>query len=414
MRARPAYHGGMRHGWLAAAPDPLRVVRNDAIAAAVFAAVSLLLLVLVIGGSAPLGLVQALAHAAMLAIRRTAPVLFGMLGAVTAGVMFGVSGIVDPFTATFVLMGVYGIAAFAPRRWHALGLLSLPAAALLLGAESLVRRGEPIVSSLDELILLLLVLVFVTALYAAAWGLGLARRAQFDTRVRERERLQLLERDAHRLAELAVADERSRIAREMHDIIAHSLASIITLAEGGRMAAGRDPRLGTQLFERIGDAGRDALTDVKRLLRTVDDGQDDAPARGVEQLPELVENAAFGGLPITFASDGAARPLPAGLSLAVYRVAQESITNVLRHAPGTRTEVRLRWTPERLVLEVENEADGAPAASSSGGSGRGLAGMRERVELFDGEFAANRTGGRFCVRADWPLPDHDPRPKANA
>ena len=403
----------MRHGWLATVPDPLRVVRTDAIAAVIALALGGLLTFTGSGVAAgwPEAVVVVLLFGS-LAVRRSAPVTFAMLTAVLAGLTFATTtALVVPAT-TLALVGVYSAAAFAPRRWHWVGLLPLPFALALLLGESIA------VGAFDgaDLLPALSGGGFTIAVFLAAWALGYARRGHFQAQAQERERVRLLEQDAHRLAELAVADERTRISREMHDIIAHSLASIITLAEGGRMAAGRDPELGARLFERIGDAGRDALGDVKRLLRNVDEGQDDTPAHGVDELAGLVGTAALGGLPITMSTRGEPRPLPAGLSLAVYRVAQESITNVLKHAPGRTTELRLHW-PEpvdgrraddrgALVLEIENALpdDGRPGGPAAGGSGRGLAGMRERVELFDGEFAANRTGGRFCIRASWPLP----------
>ncbi|NLT25525.1 MAG: two-component sensor histidine kinase [Microbacteriaceae bacterium] len=397
----------MRHGWLASAPAPLRALRNDAIGAAI--AGLAVVLVVGLGGAfaeptarTAASVLLAGLHFATLALRRASPIAFALLNAVLAGIGYPMLAGPDLIALVLVLVGVYSVAAFAPKRWHALGLLSLPFAVALLLIDIVV-----LADGAADPIALAIVVAAIAAVYLAAWALGYARRGHFETQAQERERLRLLERDAHRLAELAVADERTRISREMHDIIAHSLASIITLAEGGRMAASRDPELGTRLFERIGDAGRDALDDVKRLLRNVEEGQGDAPAHGVDELPDLVGTAALGGLPIVLAIDGRPRPLPTGLSLAVYRVAQESITNVLKHAPGARTEVRLRWPhsgeePPRLELEIENELpDGAAPGA---GTGRGLTGMRERVELFDGELGANRTGGRFHVRAALPLP----------
>ena len=390
----------MRHGWLASVRDPKRVVRNDALAAGGLAAVFALIAIGAGSWVGGVGTAILSMQFSTLVIRRVAPITFGMLNAVLCGIGFATGQLgLDFVSALLVLIGVYSIAAFAPKRWHWLGLASLPAAALLLIGSLLNPRA-----ALDDgLAGLIIGLGFVTAFYAAAWALGYARRARFEARAQELERLRLLEQDAHRLAELAVADERTRISREMHDIIAHSLASIITLAEGGRMAAARDPELGTKLFERIGTAGRDALTDVKRLLRNVDEAQGDEPAHGVDEIGALVETAALGGLPISLEVAGEPRALPAGKSLAVYRVVQESITNVLKHAPGARTEVRLHWLPERLEVEIENELpESRSGESSAPGSRRGLAGMRERVELFDGAFAANRTGGRFCVSTTWP------------
>jgi signal transduction histidine kinase len=231
------------------------------------------------------------------------------------------------------------------------------------------------------------------------------RRQQLVEVVRAQERAELMERDAHRMAELAVSDERSRISREMHDIIAHSLASIVTLAEGGRLAAREKPELATELFGKISDTGRGALGDVKLLLRNVDATQDDAPARGVANIRDLVEAVRVGDAPesgITYLENGTRVELPAGMQLALYRVAQEAVTNMLKHAPGCRGEIELRWGDDEVLLRaVNSRTDGADAPSSDR---RGIAGMRERVELFDGVLRVATTEASFEVLASIPIP----------
>lgn len=412
----------MNESFIGAAPQPLRVLRNDAIVAGLVLLLMLLISMLLLntparGAIGPMLIVQAL----MLVLRRAAPITFAMLAAVNAGasVSSNAYGIEVLTVGVIVLISIYSVAAFAQRRWRFLGLLSLPAAIVtIIGTgyygwflpPMTTATGEPIATPPEvlepELGSLLISAGMVCALYLAAFALGLAKRGQLDLVGRERERANLLERDAHRLAELAVADERTRIAREMHDIIAHSLASIVTLSEGGRMAARNDAELSAELFAKISESGRDALGEVKRLLRNVADTQDDEPARGVADIRALVDRIALAGQPLTMHEFGVARTLPAGISLAVYRVAQESLTNVLKHAPGSRAELHLDWQGDHLDLEVTNVAEGAGSVSAP--DGRGMAGMRERTELFDGTFAVDRVAGLFRVRASWPISAETP------
>lgn len=264
------------------------------------------------------------------------------------------------------------------------------------------RRGGPTPRfNPDWLAQLLIADVTIALAFTAAFALGLLRRGQIVEQFRVRERAELLERDAHRLAELAVADERSRIAREMHDIIAHSLASIVTLAEGGRLNASAGAS--RDLFSKIGAAGRGALGDVKLLLRGVDAEGDVAPIRGLADIPALADSTRLPGTPgIRVSTLGTPVDLPAGMQAAMYRVAQESVTNMLKHAPGAPGELEVRWFDDHVQLRAVNplvEGTSPPASDR-----RGIAGMRERAELFDGTLTVTTTDTSFEVLAIWPLP----------
>ena len=403
----------MDESFIASAPRPLQVLRNDALVAAIFAMpvaladVSGLLIADVRGGGnqvvATIVLVIAVSVTVML--RRTRPIACGVLASVIAAVLFSVAANIIALSYFAVLIGTYSIAAFSERRFRHLGLLPLPAALIMLAGYFMFgwfiepnSVWKPNIR--EDWVVLVMMSLIVSFAFATSWALGLARRSQLSDILRDRERAFLLERDAHRLAQLAVSDERNRIAREMHDIIAHSLASIVTLAEGGRMVAERQPEKSAELFEKIAASGREALTDVKVLLRRVDE-QDDAPARDVSDIRELVEHTADAGLPITYVETGTPQRLPAGLSLAAYRVAQESITNVLKHAPGARTELRLVWEPESLILTTQNQL--TQAVASPGRDSRGIAGMRERAEIFDGTLDTTSQDFEFTVTATWPI-----------
>ena len=399
----------MNESFIASAPAPLRVLRNDVFAAIAF---GLFVVAAELTGSMQFStgfFLATVTLSSVIALRRTHPIACCVLASVIAAQRFAMADPFMLFSFAAVLIAVYSISAFSERPLRHLGLLPLPAALLMLFGSlffgwftpawpapsgSLVELGQIFAGTG-----LLIVFGFV-----AVWALGLARRAQLVEVVRDRERAILLERDAFRLAELAVADERARIAREMHDIIAHSLASIVTLAEGGRMVASANPEQSSELFGKIATSGRDALTDVKRLLRRVDEVQESAPARGAGDIAALVENASDAGLPIRFVEVGESRRLPSGMSHAIYRVAQESVTNVLKHAPGAETTVTLEWEPTRVVLVTRNALD-SPASSTSRESGRGLAGMRERTELFDGTFEATSKDFEFRIVTTWPTAD---------
>lgn len=410
----------MKEGFIAVEPQPLSVLRADAIAAGIAALVSGVLFLLtgtpVFSPGAENDLVLlcfSIVIPLLLTIRRTHPVMFAYLTAVVAGVSQSTWQYLDIISDVLVLAGVYSVAAFAPQKLRLLGFASMPFALWLIwhiarfGGAMPGQPGDDTGLDLGEWLPVMGLVLFA---YLAAFGLGLARRGRLEVAARERERQRMLEKDAMRLTELAVADERARISREMHDIIAHSLASIVTLAEGGRFAARGNAELSAELFDKIAAAGRDALTDVKRLLRAVDEAQEDTPAHGPDDIAELVERARLAGQPISLEVIGEPRPVPAGLGLAIYRVAQESITNVLKHAQGAATQLRCEWSDQQLSFHCDNELTGSSLLSGATPSGRGLQGMRERVELFGGTFASAVVGNLFTVRAEWPLPEVDKRP----
>lgn len=201
-------------------------------------------------------------------------------------------------------------------------------------------------------------------------------------------------------AQLAVHEERTRISREMHDIIAHSLASIIAQAEGGRVAARADAVVAGPLFDRIAGTGREALADVKRLLTVVDRDDDDLDAKGLRELPALLTSVASAGLQTTVTTDGAEQPLGPGTDLAVYRVIQESLTNVIKHAPRQQAHLYMRWRPRLLTVTVTSPLTGQD--SSVLVEGQGLSGIRQRCTLFNGTCAIT-ADAEFTVTTTWPL-----------
>jgi signal transduction histidine kinase len=214
-----------------------------------------------------------------------------------------------------------------------------------------------------------------------------------------------LERSGEQRKRAALADERLRIARELHDVVAHSISVMTVQAGGARMLIEQEPARAAEALLRVEETGRHALAEMLRLPGQVrPDRRDDVggPPASLLNLPALLEQIRQAGLPVELTVSGNERSLPAGLDLAAYRVVQEALTNTLKHAGSATASVRLCYLPEVLELEVED--DGAGSGGRGGGGGHGLVGMRERVAIYGGELqAGRRADGGFRVHALLPL-----------
>jgi signal transduction histidine kinase len=214
--------------------------------------------------------------------------------------------------------------------------------------------------------------------------------------------------EAHTEAESrAIADERRRIAREMHDVVAHSMSVMVVQAGGARRILTQDPARATEAAELIERTGREALTEMRRLLGVLRPGEAArAPQPGLDGLDALVERARSAGLPVELSVEGARPALAPGLELAAYRIVQEALTNAIKHAGTAPTKVDVRYGEEEVELVIENQSRpaGTPAVNGAAhGRGHGLVGMRERVKVFDGELEAGPgAGGGYRVRAVLP------------
>lgn len=244
----------------------------------------------------------------------------------------------------------------------------------------------------------------VVALLAFAAGFAFQR---WQSTAREVARLrEQLAQDTAAGAALAAAAERARIAREMHDVVAHTLSVVVAQADGGRFAAPNDPEAAARTLDTIADVSRSALTEMRGLLGLLRDSDGEAamgPQPSLDDIPALVASMRDGGLDVAYVTTGTPRPLPIGAGLVLYRVAQEALTNVLKHAgPGVKAFVQLTWEAADAVLTVGD--DGRGAAAHADGSGQGIQGMSERVTIFGGTLSAGpRAGGGFVVRARLPL-----------
>ena len=236
-------------------------------------------------------------------------------------------------------------------------------------------------------------------------------RSSFARRVQARileERAAQLARERVEHARTAVADERARIARELHDVVAHSMGVMVVQAQGAQRVMQTDPAAAREALTAIASTGREALNEMHRmvgLLRRNEEGSDLTPQPGLSQLDHLVSEARETGLPVALQVIGSVRPLPAGLDLAAYRIIQEALTNCRKYADGAQATVVVRYADNELDIDVTNEAPHHPAtADSTTGSGHGVVGMRERVALYGGQFSAGlRPGGGYAIHATLPL-----------
>ena len=218
-------------------------------------------------------------------------------------------------------------------------------------------------------------------------------------------RADLAEREREVAAREAVVEERARIARELHDAIAHNVSMMVVQAGAERRVLDEDQESTRDVLETVEQIGRNALTEMRRLVGMLRTDDDDplTPQPGLGDLARLVRQVRDAGLPVELRVEGEPRELPVGLELSAYRIVQEALTNALKHAGDARATVRVRYTDDSLELEVVDDGVGAHA-EPAGGGGHGLVGMRERVALYGGRFeAGRRPAGGFTVRVLLPI-----------
>jgi signal transduction histidine kinase len=238
--------------------------------------------------------------------------------------------------------------------------------------------------------------VFYALILGAPWSVGRAVRGWrlSDSRLKQQEAR----------AETAIVEERARIARELHDVIAHSISVIVLQARGGRRVLEADPAEAHEAFATIEHTGHQALEEMRRLLgmlRTSADAPALAPQPSLKELDRLVEQVQAAGLPVDVAIEGEVRKLPASVDVSAYRIVQEALTNVLKHAGPTRARVTLRYGANDLELEI---GDDGPGTADGNGPGFGLIGMRERVSIYGGDLHTERRAqGGFTLRVRLPL-----------
>ncbi|WP_338061046.1 sensor histidine kinase [Lentzea albidocapillata] len=252
----------------------------------------------------------------------------------------------------------------------------------------------------------LVFLVFV--IFGFSWAMGEFIGARRAYQREMEQRLVLLETERDQQAKIAVGEERSRIARELHDIVAHAVSVMIVHADGAAYTIRSQPEVAENAVRTIADTGRLALTEMRRLLGVLRSEEAEtqwAPQPDARGVVELAENTRAAGVPVRLEINGDVDDLPVGVGLSVYRIVQEALTNTIKHAgAGTTALVRLARTPEELRLEVTDNGFGTPHDVVKVSGGNGLIGMRERAAVLGGEFEAGpNPGGGWRVRATFPL-----------
>jgi signal transduction histidine kinase len=247
-------------------------------------------------------------------------------------------------------------------------------------------------------------LVFIPIDFAVAWVAGFALRERTEQAEAAEARAAVAERERDAAARIAVAEERVRIARELHDIVAHAMSVMVLQVGAVRHKLPQTLEEDRDALGRVELAGRTALVEMRRLLgamRRDGDGVELGPQPGLDRLDSLLEDVGQAGLPARLHVDGDPFPLPRAIELSAYRIVQEGLTNSLKHAGARRADVTVRYSPDEIELEVAD--DGAGAASTDT-LGHGLVGIRERVKIYGGEMSASTApGGGFVLSARLPL-----------
>jgi signal transduction histidine kinase len=304
-----------------------------------------------------------------------------------------------------VLLALYTVAAHC-RRQRTLIAWAVVEFGVLLS----VLRWTPVGEHGSLLANQIRIFVLLSGTTVAAMVIGLNVRARRSQLSALRRRALDLERSRDQQSALAVAEERSRIAREMHDIVTHNLSVMVALADAAVYANPRAPERATDAMRQSAETGRRALTDMRRFLGVLRADEPDAlrhPQPGIGQLAALLEQVGAAGLPAGLRLTGDHAAISPGAQLTVYRLVQESLTNTLKHAaPGARARVRVDCSPSAVAVEIRD--DGRPGAAAPG-PGQGIAGMRERAAAYGGELSAGPLpGGGWRVAVTLDLDDPTP------
>ena len=346
----------------------------------------------------PVGVAAAAQLAAIVpvAFRRVAPlaaIAISTAAILTSGVAYGLGNSAAD-VATLLLL-VYSVG----RHTQGRRLLVGAAFALLFAAEpSIAGQTRPSEWAVNFII------------DGGALGLGVALRVQTERSIALAVAADRARRMQEATAQAAVHEERARIARELHDVVAHNVGLIVLQAGGARSVLATNPERARTAIRQVEETGRQTLTEMRHLVGILREDEDEArqPLPRLERLPVLIDEARVGGLTVDLAVEGSPVELPAGLELAAYRLIEEALTNVRKHAPTSHVWVRLCYEPDRLRIEVSD--DGGPSGAAAAAArhaadpGHGLIGMRERVQVYGGRMQTRTMpGGGFRVEATLPL-----------
>ncbi|TDB77967.1 sensor histidine kinase [Micromonospora sp. KC723] len=353
------------------------------------------------------------AMAATLLFRRTHPSAVTAVVAVLAGVQVAAGWGPLAFDVA-VLIALYSVVKYADRLRDGIVAGVVAAVGVVLAALQVENAVAWWASA-----------IWFALVTGAVWLMGLNVRTRRLYVFSLEERAATLEREREAESRAAVAEERTRIARELHDVVAHSMAVMIVQADGARYLFDRDPQIAREAVRVVADTGRQALEEMRRLVGVLRETSAPEPAAGLDgagpaglsaepahrrpalvELPELLDRFRAAGLRIDATVTGEPPALPPGLELTVYRVVQEALTNALKHAGvGATVALSLAHTADAVVVRAADDGHGRPVVRPAPSSGHGLIGMRERVTVYDGSLTVGpRTAGGWQVEARLPLP----------
>jgi signal transduction histidine kinase len=290
-----------------------------------------------------------------------------------------------------LLVAAYASGAYTSRRDGRIAAAIIGASVVLMA----LSIGEDVVG--DAL--------FIGGILFAVWGTATMVRSRQELAAALAARTVELEHEREDKARLAVAEERARIARELHDVVAHNLSIMVVQAGGERRALGEERPETSEVLATIEATGRAAMAEMRRLLgmlRRSDDELALAPQPSLRYLGDLVAQVREAGMPVDLRIEGEPRPVAPGIDLSAYRIVQEALTNALKHAGPAHARVTVRYGDKELDIEIADDGAGSSDAAAAGG--HGMVGMRERVALFGGDLdTGQRRGGGYAVRARLPL-----------
>jgi signal transduction histidine kinase len=341
----------------------------------------------------PMQVLFALGTTVPLLWRRRAPLVVLVVVFASVAVADETYGMANNISSPFagLLIATYASGAYTAHRdrWIAAVLIGVAVLAMAIST------GEDVVGDV----------LFIGGILYAVWGAATIVRSRQELAGALAARTVELEHEREENARLAVAEERARIARELHDVVAHNLSIMVLQAGAERRAIGDERPQTTEALATIEDTGRTAMAEMRRLLgmlRRSDDELALAPQPSLRYLDDLVSQVRDAGLPVDLRIEGEPRAVAPGVDLSAYRIIQEALTNALKHAGPARARVTVRYGDNELDIEIADDGSGAAATAPAGG--HGLVGMRERVALFGGDLAAGRRlSGGYVVRAKLPL-----------
>ncbi len=348
--------------------------------------------------------------------RPSGPLLWFEVAAITAAVLTLLARTWYPFGAPALLWLSAAALSFLDGQ-----LVEQPAGVFVAGMGASVLLGNQRSLQLSRIGLLIVVgcalivvyngnatetddIVSIPVLFGIGWLVGFALRERTERTEAAEERASRAEREREAIARVAVAEERTRIARELHDVVAHSVSVIVLQVGAVRHRMPESAAADREALRNVEEAGRTALAEMRRLLNAMRDEGDAAelaPHPGLGDLDRLVRDVGAAGLEVHLRTVGKPRPLTGGLDLSAYRIVQEGLTNSLKHAGASAAEVTVAYGNDGVRLEVRDH--GRADLSSADGQGHGLIGIGERVKIFGGEMSAGPApGGGFLVRARLP------------